>query len=109
MSTRSIDVTHDQKISRLIAEARQKGVGSRAIAPPLFRWLWAMGVQIPPPLFLRFVSLAVLMGIMFAVPFMVVGGFLLWLVFWQGVPFAEIAMRMLFMGLFAGILYGLYV
>jgi hypothetical protein len=102
-------MTHRQKIDRLIEELRPRGVRPRMIAPPIFRLLWAMGLEVPPPLFLGFVSLAVLSGITFAVLFMALGGVLLWLVFWQGLPFATVVLRMLVMGAIAGPLYGLYV
>lgn len=56
-----MDVTHCQKADHLIAELGQEGVGPYTVAPPLFRLLWALGLEVPPPLFLGFFPLSVLM------------------------------------------------
>jgi Family of unknown function (DUF6404) len=57
-------MTHRQKIDRLIPELKAKGVGQYTMtAPPLFRMLWAFGIEIPPPLFMRFIPLAVFYGV----------------------------------------------
>lgn len=99
---------HRQKVERLLEEARRHGVGSNTIAPPLFRLFWAMGLHVPPPPFLGFAAAAFLMGTVFAVLFALVSGVLLWLLFWQGVPFGTLVLRMLLMAGIAGPLYGLW-
>ena len=54
-----------QKVERLIADLRERGVGSRTAAPPLFRLAWALGLDVPPPLFLGFLPLLLLTGAIF--------------------------------------------
>jgi hypothetical protein len=56
----------------------QRGVGAFTVAPPFFRLLWALGVELPPPLFLGFITLTVVMGGFFAASW----GVLMWLA-WQ--------------------------
>ena len=60
-----MNMPHRQKVQRLIEELGQQGVGSYTVAPPLFRLLWALGLETPPPFFLGFAKLAALMGITF--------------------------------------------
>ena len=47
-------MTHRQKVDHLIEELGRQGVGTYAVAPPLFRLLWALGLEVPPPFFLGF-------------------------------------------------------
>lgn len=68
-------MTHSEKIARLYQHLPALGISPSTAAPPLFRILWRMGIEIPPPLFLGFSSLALLMGGFFAIGF----GLLLWL------------------------------
>jgi hypothetical protein len=62
-------MTHRQKVERLLAELGQRGVGSYAVARPLFRLLWALGLEIPPAFFLGSRQLTLLMGTTFGVLF----------------------------------------
>jgi len=66
-------------------------VGAYTVAPPLFRLLWALGLEIPPHPFLGFRQLTLLYGI----PFGALWGVGMWLRVWQGE------------GLVAGLLIGL--
>jgi hypothetical protein len=54
-----------QKVERLIADLRRRGVSPYTAAPPLFRLAWALGLDVPPPLFLGFLPLTLLMGAFF--------------------------------------------
>ena len=45
------------------------GVRRREAAPPLFHWLWALGLPVPPPLFLGAAALFLLLGGSFAALF----------------------------------------
>ncbi|HEV3386416.1 MAG TPA: DUF6404 family protein [Gemmata sp.] len=71
--------THRQKVERLIADLRKQGVSPYSVAPPLFRLLWALGLNVPPPLFLGFVTLTLLMGAFFGI----LWGAIMWLLQWQ--------------------------
>jgi hypothetical protein len=53
-------------VEAAVACVRARGVGADEAAPALFRLLWSLGVFVPPPHFLGFVSLASLMGGCFA-------------------------------------------
>jgi hypothetical protein len=55
-------MSHGQKTDRLVSELKAKGVGRNWSSPPLFRILWALGIEVPPPLFMHFFPLAVLIG-----------------------------------------------
>jgi hypothetical protein len=60
-------MTHRQKVDHFIEDLRERGVGTSTAAPPLFRLLWALGLKVPPPLFLNFFTLTMLLGGAFAV------------------------------------------
>jgi hypothetical protein len=68
-----------QKVKHLIADLRHRGVSPYTAAPPLFRLLWAMGLDVPPPLFLGFLPLTLLLGAFFGALW---GGFM-WLLLWR--------------------------
>ena len=54
---------HQKKVERLIADLGARGVREGIAAPPIFRTLWSMGLEVPPPLFLGFLTLAVSMSV----------------------------------------------
>ena len=62
-----MDMTHRQKVDLLIEELGKQGVSSDTAAPPLFRLFWKLGLEFPPPLFLRFGNLALVMGTCFGI------------------------------------------
>ena len=70
---------HRQKVERLITELRRQGVSPYTVAPPLFRLLWALGLEVPPPFFLGFVTLTLLMGAFFGIFW----GAFMWLLQWR--------------------------
>jgi hypothetical protein len=72
-------MTHKQKVEHLIADLRKHGVGPYTVAPPVFRLLWALGIRVPPPLFLGFLTLTVVMGL----PFGLLWGAAMWLLMWR--------------------------
>ena len=53
---------HRKKVARFVAHMRARGFRHGEAAPPLFRCLWALGLSVPPPLFLGFVSIALPFG-----------------------------------------------
>ncbi len=55
-------MNHDDKVEYMKRDLAIRGIGAWTTAPPLFRVLWAMGLEIPPPLFLSFVALVLLAG-----------------------------------------------
>jgi hypothetical protein len=70
-----IAMTHQEKVDQLIADLGQKGMNPYAVAPPLFRLLWALGLRVRPPLFMGFLSLTLLAGVFFGASC----GLLMWL------------------------------
>jgi hypothetical protein len=95
-------MTHRQKVDHLIAELGQQGVSRYKAAPPLFRLLWALGLEVPPPLFLGFLPLTVLFG----APFGVLWGVGMWFWVWQGLGLAGLVVG-LPGAVLAGLLFGL--
>ena len=101
-------MTHQQKVDRLITELSQQGVGSYTVAPPLFRLLWALGLEVPPPLFLGLLPNTVVMGTTFGVLFGVPWGVVMWLWEWQGqLPAGFAVLLSVLAGLLAGVVFGL--
>ena len=70
---------HREKVERLIADLRQRGVSPYMAAPPLFRLAWALGLDVPPPLFLGFLPLTLLMGAFFGAFW----GAFMWVLQWK--------------------------
>jgi hypothetical protein len=65
-------MSHREKVDRLVRELREKGISERMVAPPAFRLLWALGSEIPPPLFLPVERLLLLMGAFFGIFYTVI-------------------------------------
>jgi membrane associated rhomboid family serine protease len=72
-------MTHEEKVAYLLRDLGQKGVGQYTIAPPIYRLLWRLGIEIRPPHFASFWSLAAPM----AVGFGIFWGIFMWLTVWQ--------------------------
>src|SRR5690349_21274408 len=98
-------MTHQQKVDLLIADLREQGVSPFTTAPPLFRLLWALGLDVPPPLFLGFLTLTLVMGTFFGG----VWGALMWLLEWGlRVPGAMTVPTAAAAGLFFGLSMAAY-
>lgn len=97
-----MDMSHRQKVDRLVAELGRQGVSSYTVAPPLFRLLWALGLEVPPPLFLGFRQLTALFGTLFGV----LWGVGMWLWMWQGLGLAGLVVGVP-SAVLAGLLFGL--
>jgi len=94
-------MNHQQKTELLVSDLASRGVGKMTIAPPAFALAWKLGIPIPPPHFLSFGTLALMMGGFFGVFW----GILMWLVFWKRETLP--AGGAFVASLIAGILYGL--
>ena len=95
-------MTHADKLKQMYEHLPALGISPYTAAPPVYRLLWRLGVEVPPPLFTRFFPLALVMGAFFAIGW---GGFM-WLFFWsrESAPAGGIAV----VSLAAGILFGLF-
>jgi hypothetical protein len=96
-------MTHRQKVDRHVAESKKVGVPPSTAAPPLFRLLWAPRVEVPPPLFLGFFPLFLVMGGFVGV----VWGALSWLLLWQFLLMS--VMDVISAAVAVGLLFGLWV
>jgi hypothetical protein len=67
-------------INAFIEEMEELGVGSYTAAPPNFRLLWAMGINVPPPFFLGALPLTLIAGVPFALFWAVGMSLAMWLV-----------------------------
>ena len=72
-------MTHEEKVAYLLKDLGQKGIGQYTIAPPIYRLLWRLGIEVSPPHFASFWVLAAPMGAGFAI----VWGLFMWLTLWQ--------------------------
>jgi hypothetical protein len=61
-------MTHQEKVEYAINHLIALGVKERTATPLLFRLLWKYNVNIPPPHFIPFLSLTILMAIAWGVP-----------------------------------------
>jgi hypothetical protein len=92
---------HRGRVEAYIDEMAGLGIGTYTSAPPLFRLLWALGFEIPPPLFLTALPLTLIAGSMFAIFW----GLGMSLVVWRssyGLP----AWLVLGVAVLAGLLFG---
>jgi hypothetical protein len=62
-----MSMTHNEQIDRLLDEMARRGVGKFTVAPPLYRLLWRIGFEVPPPLFQGFFSVFLGMGTFFGI------------------------------------------
>jgi hypothetical protein len=72
-------MTHKEKVDHLVDDLAKRGVGKYTAAPPLYRLLWRLGIEIPPPHFAGFWPLAIVMGVFFGVSW----GLLMWFFLWR--------------------------
>jgi len=62
-------MTFDRKIEEYKRLMAEKGIGPATAFPPLWLLLWSLGVPLPPPLYMGFLSLALFGGTFFGVLF----------------------------------------
>lgn len=58
-------MTHVAKVEAYTALMASRGVGASTAAPPLWRLLWSLGIELPPPPFMGTAALCVLTGGLF--------------------------------------------
>ena len=94
-------MTHSEKIKHLYQHLPELGISPLTAAPPLFHLFWRIGIEIPPPLFMSFSTLALIMGGLFAIGF----GLFLWLLLpFHNTPYAT---SIPVVATMAGVLFGL--
>ena len=92
-------MSHQEKVAHWIADLRMRGIEENTAIPPIWRLAWKLGLELPPPHFMAFIPLALVIGI----PFGFLWGLVMWLVLWSnlGLGFSASA------GAAAGTLFGL--
>jgi len=73
-----------ERVAAMRRQLAELGIADSTAAPPLWKLLWRMGFAVPPPPFMGFGQITLLMGGFFGVFW----GLLMWLITWsrQGVP-----------------------
>jgi len=65
-------LTHTDKVERLVQDLVERGVWPSTVAPPIYRILWRLGVEVPPPHFASLTNglmIALDNAIFFGLPF----------------------------------------
>lgn len=62
-----MSMTHERKLQKMYAHLPALGISPYTAAPPIYRMLWHVGIEIPPPIFGSFVPTAVFTGALFAI------------------------------------------
>jgi Family of unknown function (DUF6404) len=100
-------MTHLEKVKHFVAEAKEARIRKSDAAPPLWRLLWRAGIELPPPLFMRFWSLFLLLGGYWGTLM-----FLFWLitvrVWFKIIPIADLVSASLVGGIFFGLTAAVY-
>ena len=68
-------MTNDEKIAYYLSDMHQRGIRKYRAAPPIYRLLWRLGINVRPPLFASSWSLAV--------PFAVGWGIIFFILWWS--------------------------
>ena len=94
-------MTHKEKLNKMFDELSKKGINKNIFAPPIYRLLWKIGIEIPPPLFSSFMSIFLFSGIFFGL----LWGLLMWILLWrpENLPIAIAVIG----SAMAGVLFGL--
>jgi len=92
-------MTHREKVGLFITDMTKRGVNEFTAAPPAWRTAWGLGLKVPPPHFLGFVTMALTSGVFFGV----LWGIAMWFLLWRslGLGFGAVA------GIVAGALFGI--
>ena len=115
-------MTHSDKVRILLDYAKEKKISRYTLAPPLFRVLWRMGINVPPPVFLGFFKNVLLLGTLFGLSMYLIFRFVLpsfWhyfniQMFNQMTPvvmaysFRAALLGGMFFGVFMGMIYKIY-
>jgi hypothetical protein len=98
-------MTHQEKVEHYLNDLAHRGISKGTAAPPLYRLLWRLGIEVPPPLLASFGSLAVMWGVLFGVGW----GLIMWFTFWRdNMPPAIALISSLFAGATFGVIMAAY-
>src|SRR5262245_48116398 len=91
-------MTHDEKVQHFLVDAAHHGIWPATAAPPLWRFVWLLRLKLPPPHFMGFFAVAVLLAVVLGIFWFLV----FWAVLWRSHELGSIAL----MGAAAGVLLG---
>jgi len=100
-------MTHREKLELMYRHFDALGISRSTSAPPAWRLLWKMGLEVPPPLFAPFLPMALATGGFFALGW----GLIMWLGFWasRDMPVSIAVLSSLAAGaLFGLVMAGIY-
>lgn len=92
-------MNHNERLNKMYQDLSQRGIGKYTYAPPIYRLLWKMGIQIPPPHFSSFLFLFLFQGTFFGIFW----GLVMWVLSWQQ---QNLSLH-IFKSALAGLLFGL--
>jgi hypothetical protein len=95
-------MTHNEKLKRMYEHLPALGISPYTAAPPLYRFLWLLGIEVAPPIFGAFLPIALFMGTFFACGW----GFFMWFFLWSKDANPSTTAAIL-VSLLAGALFGL--
>lgn len=72
-------VTHAEKLERMRAHMAALGIPASTAMPPLWKVLWRLGFEVPPPLFMGFGGITLVLGGFFGCFW----GLMMWLLLWS--------------------------
>jgi hypothetical protein len=75
-------MSHSEKLEYFGRDCVRRGLAPGAYKPPVFRVLWAVGIKLPPPIFLGFLTNMTLATIYYTLGCSV----LLWFIYWRYHP-----------------------
>ena len=87
-----------EKMARVVADLTTRGMSKSAIAPPAYRLLWQLGVNVRPPVFQSFWTLVGVQGGFFGIFWTLA----MRLTVWRSMPIIGVLVA----GVFATVLFG---
>jgi Family of unknown function (DUF6404) len=95
-------MTHEEKVERFEQLLRDRGYWVSNAIPPLWRLLWRIGAEVPPPYFLSFSSAFLFSG----VPFGILWAVFMWITVWHGRPLPVVVVSAVIAALLFGLIMG---
>ena len=96
-------MNHNDKLKKMYQHLPALGISPYTAAPPLYRLLWLLGIESPPPIFASFLQISFYMGTFFAFGW----GLFMWFLFWSNQEGPSPSTAFL-MSLLAGATFGLF-
>jgi len=95
-------MNHKDKLQKMYEHLPALGISPYTAAPPLYRLLWLLGIEAPPPIFASFLQISFFMGTFFAAGW----GLFMWLFLWSHEEGSSLLTAGL-VSLLAGVMFGL--